>query len=78
MEAESSNMSSKMTHTRKKRKLEVEDDEKPKQPEAPTPKPQRKGNVGKLAGLISLPLDVLFEVSHLYVWVAAKVPNRQR
>jgi hypothetical protein len=68
MVAESSKMGSARTSSAyKKRKSEIEDDENLKQAlaEAPTRKPQRKGNAGKLAGLVSLPLDVLFEVSHL-------------
>jgi hypothetical protein len=65
MAAESSKMgSARPTGARKKRKLDIKDDENPQQIEAQIRKTQRKGNAGKLAGLVGLPLDVLFEVGH--------------
>lgn len=65
MEAESSRMAS--TRSRKKRKSEVNDDPPDSVHEdTKKPKPMRK-RAAKLAGLLDLPLDILFEVclSHL-------------
>jgi hypothetical protein len=68
MEAESSKMgSARISHIRKRPRLEVKDDESSTQAEAQTRRPHRKGNAGKLAGLISLPLDLLFEVSQSFM-----------
>ena len=66
MEAESSKMgSARIFH--KKPKVERMNVENSKQAEAQSRKPLRKGNTGRLAGLISLPLDLLFEVSNFLV-----------
>lgn len=74
MEAESSKMASaRISSIRKKPRLELMDDENSKQAEpAQTRKPHRKGNVGKLADLINLPLDLLFEVSHFRLYVVGE------
>ena len=75
MEAESNKMrSARAFRPHKKRKSEVNEDESPKQLEVK--KPQRKS--GKLAGLISLPFDLLFEVSHFYVQGTRVAPKETR
>jgi hypothetical protein len=68
MEAESSKMAAaRPSRVRKKPKIEMADNGDLAPVEPKIRKPQRKGNIGKLSGLIDLPLDVLFEVSHSFV-----------
>lgn len=79
MEAESSKMATaRPSRARKKLKIEIKYDEDPAPVEPKIRKPQRKGNTGKLAGLIDLPLDVLFEVSHFFSFSLLSIHSSRR